>query len=137
MTEVRVETTYGAAKKFIAAGLDGFNRQHMRASSPKSFAVTAADGKTPRGGLMAEGIGQWMYISLLWVEDGFRRKGLGTSLLYKAETEAKNRGAKGILVDTFSFQAPAFYKKHGYSAYGQVDDFPEAGMIWHRFKKAL
>ena len=120
MTEVRVETTYGAAKKFIAAGLDGFNRQHMRASSPKSFAVTAADGKMPRGGLMAEGIGQWMYISLLWVEDGFRRKGLGTSLLYKAETEAKNRGAKGILVDTFSFQAPAFYKKNGFEEYGHV-----------------
>jgi GNAT superfamily N-acetyltransferase len=73
----------------------------------------------------------------LWVEDGFRRRGYGGSLLRKAEAEAKDRGAKGILVDTFSFQAPAFYEKQGYLAYGQVDDFREAGMIWYRFKKAL
>jgi GNAT superfamily N-acetyltransferase len=134
---VHVEATYGATKKFIAAGLESFNRQHITRSPPKSFALTAREGGKARGGLMAEGIGEWIVVSLLWVEDGFRRRGHGSSLLRKAEAEAKDRGAKGILVDTFSFQAPAFYKKHGYSAYGQVDDFPEAGTIWYRFKKAL
>ncbi|WKA29228.1 N-acetyltransferase [Bradyrhizobium roseum] len=58
-------------------------------------------------------------------------------MLRAAEAESKNRGAVGVLVDTYSFQAPAFYRKNGYAAYGQVDDFPEAGMIWFRFKKAL
>ena len=135
--EVKVETTYGATKKFIAAGLESFNRRHMTRSPPKSFAITAKENGKVRGGLMAEGIGEWMLVSLLWVEDGFRRRGYGTSLLRKAEAEAKGRGAKGILVDTFSFQAPAFYKKQGYSAYGQVNDFPEAGMIWYRFRKTL
>lgn len=137
MPDVTVETTYGVAKKFIAAGLDGFNRQHMRGGSPRSFAVTARDNGTVCGGLMADGLGEWMHISLLWVDDGFRRKGFGTQLLKKAEREAKDRGAKGILVDTFSFQAPRFYEKHGYSAYGRIDDCPEAGMAWHRFKKKL
>lgn len=133
--EIRIEKTYGPAKKFVAAGLENFNRRHLSRSPPKSFAVTVREGGAARGGLMAEGIGEWMHISLLWVEDEFRGRGFGTSLLEKAEVEAKIRGAKGILVDTFSFQAPPFYKKHGYSAYGQVDDFPEAGMIWYRFKK--
>jgi GNAT superfamily N-acetyltransferase len=135
--DIRIEKTYGAAKKFAAAGLEGFNRQHLSRSPPKSFAVTAREGGAVRGGVIAEGIGEWIHISLLWVEDEFRRRGFGTSLLQKAEIEAKSRGAKGILVDTYSFQAPLFYKKHGYSAYGQVDDFPEAGMTWYRFKKAL
>jgi len=76
-----------------------------------------------------------MHITLLWVDERFRRKGVGSSLLKAAEIEAGKRGARGVLVDTFSFQAPTFYAKHGYSAYGQIEDCPEAGMTWHRFKK--
>lgn len=135
--DVQIETTYGATKKFVAAGLEGFNRSHQTASPPKSFAVTAKEKKVARGGLIAEGVGKWMVVTLLWVEDGFRGRGFGTSLLRAAEVEAKRRGATGLLVDTYSFQAPAFYKKHGYQAYGQVDGFPEPGMTWFRFKKAL
>src|ERR1043165_8126983 len=134
---VHVEATYGATKKFIAAGLESFNRQHMTRSPPKSFALTAKEGGKARGGLTDEGVGEGIVISLLWVDGDFPRLGHGSSLLKKAEAEARDRGAKGVLVDTFSFQAPAFYRKHGYSAYGQVDDFPEAGMIWYRFKKTL
>ncbi|HEV2510624.1 GNAT family N-acetyltransferase [Bosea sp. (in: a-proteobacteria)] len=134
---VRVETTYGAAKKIIAAGLEGFNRQHMHGRSPKAFAATANVDGSVRGGLMAEAIGEWMHISLLWVDERFRRSGLGTALLKRAETEARSRGARGVLVDTFSFQAPAFYKMHGYFAYGQIEDCPEAGMTWFRFRKVL
>ena len=134
---VQIETTYGAAKKLIAAGLDGFNREHMHGRSPKAFAATANVDGTVRGGLMAEAIGEWVHISLLWVDERFRRSGLGTALLKLAETEAKNRRARGVLVDTFSFQAPDFYKMHGYLAYGQIEDCPEAGMTWFRFKKAL
>lgn len=134
---VRIETTYGAAKKIVAAGLEGFNRQHMHGRSPKAFAATANVDGAVRGGLMAEAIGEWMHISLLWVDEQFRRSGLGTSLLKRAETEARSRGARGVLIDTFSFQAPAFYKKHGYTAYGQIEDCPEAGMTWFRFRKAL
>lgn len=134
---VRIETTYGAAKKLIAAGLESFNREHMQGRSPRAFAATANVDGAVRGGLMAEAIGEWMHISLLWVDERFRRSGLGTALLKRAETEAKSRGARGVLVDTFSFQAPDFYKMHGYLAYGQIEDCPEAGMTWSRFKKAL
>jgi GNAT superfamily N-acetyltransferase len=135
--EVRIETTYGATKKFVAAGLEAFNREHQAGSPPKSFAVTVRENETVRGGLVAEGVGHWMVFTLLWVEERYRRRGFGASLLRAAEAESKNRGAVGVLVDTYSFQAPAFYRKNGYAAYGQVDDFPEAGMIWFRFKKAL
>jgi len=104
---------------------------------PKSFAVTLREKEAARGGLVAEGVGDWMVFTILWVEDKHRRRGFGTSLLRAAEVEAKKRGAIGILVDTYSFQAPGFYRKTGYAAYGQVDDFPEAGMTWFRFKKLL
>ena len=74
---VHVEATYGATKKYIAAGLETFNRQHMTRSPPKSFALTAKENGKARGGLMAEGVGEWIVVSLLWVEDGFRRRGHG------------------------------------------------------------
>jgi GNAT superfamily N-acetyltransferase len=135
--EVRIETTYGATKKLVAAGLEAFNRQHQTGSAPKSFAVTVREDEAARGGLVAEGVGNWMVFTLLWVEDQYRRRGFGTSLLRAAEAESKKRGAVGALVDTYSFQAPAFYRMNGYTAYGQVDDSPEAGMTWLRFKKAL
>ncbi|UGV25047.1 GNAT family N-acetyltransferase [Rhodopseudomonas boonkerdii] len=135
--EVQIETTYGATKKFVAAGLGDFNRSHQTVSPLKSFAVTVKEKDVARGGLVTEGVGTWMIVTLLWVEDGYRARGFGSSLLQAAETEARRRGATGLLVDTYSFQAPAFYKKHGYLAYGQVDDFPEPGMTWFRFKKAL
>jgi hypothetical protein len=41
-----------------------------------------------------------------------------------AEKEAKRRGAKNVYVDTFSFQAPEFYKKIGYREFGRLKDFP-------------
>lgn len=133
--DVRVEGTYGAAKKLIAAGLESFNRRHLNGRTPKSFAVTASADGAFQGGLMAEGLGEWIHVTLLWVDDRFRRQGVGSSLLKAGEIEAAKRRARGVLVDTFSFQAPAFYLKHGYSAYGQVEDCPEAGMSWYRFKK--
>ena len=46
-------------------------------------------------------------------------------MLQKAQAEAKDRGAKGVLVDTFSFQAPDFYKKLGYRVFGAIDYPPD------------
>jgi hypothetical protein len=45
-------------------------------------------------------------------------------LLTLAEDEARQRGAKNVYLDTFSFQAPDFYKQHGYQVFGELEDFP-------------
>ena len=44
-----------------------------------------------------------------------------------AEKEARRRGIKRAWVDTFSFQAPAFYRKLGYHQFGRLNDFPAGG----------
>ena len=66
----------------------------------------------------------WLHIELLWIEEGHRRKGLGTKLLKAAEDEASRRGCTGAFVNTMDFQAPAFYRQHGYTEEGQIPDFP-------------
>jgi len=65
-----------------------------------------------------------LHIDLLWVKDELRGRGYGHHLLTLAEQEARQRGAKNAYLDTFSFQAPDFYKQHGYQVFGELQDFP-------------
>ena len=41
-----------------------------------------------------------------------------------AEAEAIRRGCKNAHLDTLSFQALDFYKKYGYTVFGQLDGLP-------------
>ena len=75
------------------------------------------------------GIAGWTWaniceITQLWVDGAARNKGIGKMLLQAAESEALNRGCGTILVRTYSFQAPEFYMKHGYSTRQLIADFP-------------
>jgi GNAT superfamily N-acetyltransferase len=63
-------------------------------------------------------------IRQFWVEESRRKQGLGTRLLAAAEQEARRRGCWQMLLMTFSFQAPAFYAKHGFEEVAAVDDHP-------------
>jgi len=59
-----------------------------------------------------------------WVEESRRRRGLGTQLYRAAEEEATRRGCTQIVLMTFSFQAPAFYTRHGFEVVATIDDHP-------------
>jgi len=60
----------------------------------------------------------------MWLKEELRGRGYGHQLLLLAEEEGRKRGAKQVYLDTFSFQAPDFYKKHGYEVFGELHDFP-------------
>ena len=66
----------------------------------------------------------WLHIDLMWIREDLRGCGYGGSLLMAAEDEARRRGAKNAYLDTFSFQAPDFYKRSGYRVFGELRDFP-------------
>ena len=76
------------------------------------------------GGIIGATYWDWFHIDLLWVEDELRGRGHGRRLLALAEQEARQRGALNAYLDTFSFQAPEFYKKSGYRVFGELQDFP-------------
>jgi ribosomal protein S18 acetylase RimI-like enzyme len=77
----------------------------------------------------------WMHIDILWVDEKFRKQGIGSKLLQAAEDEAKRRGCHSVHVDTMSWQAPDFYKKHGYVIISELDDIPKGNKKYHLIKK--
>ena len=75
-------------------------------------------------GLTGETFGNWLCIQYLFVSETLRGAGVGSRLLEAAENEAVRRGCKYAFVNTFSFQAPAFYEKHGYREVFTLEEYP-------------
>lgn len=78
-----------------------------------SFVLKDANGNI-NGGITANMFWHHMHIEFLWVEEKLRGEGYGRVLLEKIERLAIEKGCRFIYLDTFSFQAPEFYKQNGY-----------------------
>ena len=115
-----------AIRDVIERGLVAFNRAATGPTKllPLGVVVNGPDGK-PLGGLWGWSAWDWLYVQLLWLPEKLRGRGLGTELMRRAEAEARRRGCRGVWLDSFSFQAPDFYRRQGYEAFGTLDDYPQ------------
>ena len=77
------------------------------------------------GGIYGRSIWNTMEIKTFIIKNEYRNKGFGNKLMKEAEKEAKKRKCNYISLDTFSFQAPEFYKKLGFQQVGIETDFPK------------
>ena len=66
----------------------------------------------------------WLYIDAIWVSEHLRGQGYGTELMEMIEAEGVRHGSRNVYLNTFSFEAPAFYKKLGYTVFAELEDFP-------------
>ena len=66
-----------------------------------------------------------IYIDILWVDEKYRKSGLGTRLLNEIEAVALEEKCSLIHLDTFDFQAKDFYIKNGYEIFGVLEDCPK------------
>jgi len=76
------------------------------------------------GGLYGKASYRWLLIDLVSVPESMRGQGIGERLMHMAEEVAKKKHCIGIWLETFSFQAPGFYQKLGYSEFGRLADYP-------------
>lgn len=93
------------------------------------------------GGAIVAGLhgftwGGCLEVRYLWVHEDWRGRGHGTRLLLAAEREAVARGCALAVLETHSFQAPAFYRRLGYEACGAYEGYP-AGHAKYFLKKAI
>lgn len=70
---------------------------------------------------------QWgiAHVDVLFVEEHYRGKGLGSKLLKHVEQEVLTAGATIIYLDTLDFQAKDFYLKLGYEVFGVLENCPK------------
>jgi ribosomal protein S18 acetylase RimI-like enzyme len=113
------------AWEIIGQGIRDYNEQQAGDDQAQRLCfVLCAPDQEMVGGVIGVTHWDWFHLDLIWVKDELRGRGYGHRLLTIAEQEARQRGAKNVYLDTFSFQAPDFYQRHGYRVFGELQDFP-------------
>ena len=78
------------------------------------------------------------YLRLLLVAEGRQSRGLGASLLARAEREVRSAGARHLvmLVTRSNRRAQAFYERHGYKRVGDLPGFVRPGIAESLYLKS-
>jgi GNAT superfamily N-acetyltransferase len=122
----------------ILKPLRAYNTRHIGDIKFESVGILLRDSTSRAvvGGLYGSISLGWLFVELLSVPQEMRAQGTGKRLMHAAEALARQKGCIGIWLDTFSFQAPGFYRKQGFSEVGHIADYP-AGHQRYFFQKRL
>ena len=101
-----------------------FNSNATDISDGELLAFFLREGDRVVAGICGNTWGGTCELRQFWVEESQRHRGLGTKLFEAAEQEARRRGCTQIVLMTFSFQAPAFYERHGFEVIAAIDNHP-------------
>ncbi|WP_432946490.1 GNAT family N-acetyltransferase [Kribbella sp. CA-253562] len=122
----------------LSAGLDevNFAATGTTAADQGELSVKVVDD----AGEIVGGLTAWTWagllgIEMLWIREDRRSEGWGSKLLAAAEEEARRRGCDRACVSSFTFQAPDFYQRHGYTETGRTRGIPGGAEDVHMFKK--
>lgn len=136
ITLTETENTSECAE--VIAQLRAFNIAHLGPSRRKGLnLVLRNEAGDLKAGLVGVTYWSWLHVDFLWVDESLRGQGHGAKLLREAEAVAVSRGCLHSSVDTFSFQAPEFYKKMGYQSFGVLNECPVSQQKRYFFYKAI
>jgi GNAT superfamily N-acetyltransferase len=114
--------------RYLEDRIYDFNSRATGITDGEWLAFFVREGDRVVAGICGNTWGETCELRQFWVEESKRHRGLGTKLFRAAEQEARRRGCTQIVLMTFSFQAPAFYGRHGFEVVATIDDHP----IGHR-----
>ena len=77
-----------------------------------------------------------LYVSTVFVDEAYRRKGIGARLMREMEKRAAEMGVNTIRLDTFDWQGKEFYEALGYQSAGHYDN-AEDGYSEYFFLKRI
>lgn len=111
--------------EFLGRGLSEHARPITGSDGFRPLTILARDrNQALVGGVHGQVNWNWLHVSLLWVAPGLRHRGLGSELLSRIESAARERGCERAHLDTFSYQARPFYERHGYRVFAVLEDYP-------------
>jgi ribosomal protein S18 acetylase RimI-like enzyme len=103
------------------------DEHNMRETERRDFRPLAIFERDDRGGVVAGLSGftwaGWLEIKFVWVREDLRGHGRGQQLVEAAEAEARARGCRRVWLDSYTFQAPAFYRRLGYEIFGVLEGY--------------
>lgn len=77
-----------------------------------------------------------LYVSTVFVDEEYRRKGIGARMIQEMEKRALAMGVNTVRLDTFNWQGKEFYETLNYQCVGQYDN-TEDGYSEYFFLKRL
>lgn len=109
----------------VDQGLGDFNETNAPLSEVRALGCFARDETgTVVGGAVGRSWGDACELQQLWVDEKRRGGGLGSQLMHAFEQRARERGCRHFYLETFSFQAPDFYRRFGYEVVHTNAAFP-------------
>lgn len=122
--------------RIVSKALDDFNFEIVENENHKVLNIVKYDDEgNIIAGLLGGTYWGWLYIDRLWVKRDYQKSGIGSSLLIEAEKEALVRGCEYAHLDTMSFQALDFYKKHKYKVKTTINNIPKGHKKYLLIKK--
>lgn len=109
-----IETLPESLAQYIQKDLVQYESSHGVDVNYRYFYLVLYEGTKAIGCLSAYTAFSEVYVDDLWVDNAYRRKGYGRTLIEKLEQTFENKGFNNINLVTSAFQAPEFYKKCGY-----------------------
>lgn len=76
-----------------------------------------------------------LYVSTVFVDEEYRRKGLGARLMHEMEKRAAAMGVNNIRLDTYDWQGKEFYETLGYECVGHYDNKEDGFSEYFYLKK--
>ena len=104
-----------ALGEWIDAAFDGFAEAHGVTCQYTPFAFAARQDGKLLGVIKGHAMYREAHISELIVAEEARGQGIGTKLLAAAEAFFAGKGFDNLNLTTYRFQAPEFYRKHGFT----------------------
>ncbi|MGM0776136.1 MAG: GNAT family N-acetyltransferase [Bacillota bacterium] len=129
--ELNEEDTY-----FLRYNLIKFNKSKVEYTEEEKINLVLKDDDGQiLGGLVGHTDWDCFFIDVLWVDESLRGQRKGQELIQLAEKVAKEKGCTLMRLETFSFQAPDFYKKLGFVEMGKMENFPKGHTHYYLYKK--
>ena len=133
--KLRLENTDSKKTQELGNLIRAYNQSKRESSKSEPLNIYVEDEQgNLLAGMVAETFGYWLEIEYLYVSEDLRGKGIGSEILNRAEQEARERKCKYSFVNTFQFQAPDFYKKHGYKEVFALKEYPYTGERYYYTK---
>jgi GNAT superfamily N-acetyltransferase len=124
-----IELTDAPAPEDVAAIREGLNHFNVAASGiddQRPLAVLVRDPATREvvGGLTGRTSRGLFFLEVFFLPETMRGTGVGSKVLKMAEDEGWRRGCRSAVLHTNTFQAPEFYRRHGWRELGSIPSGP-------------